>query len=91
MSDIFFICGNLFLRIARKTAKITKIRMGKNLLPHVILREEECLLLKNSKNLLHVFSKLRYAYFHIVLKFAHVLVLVKCIHANTVIKICIKK
>ena len=29
-----FICGNLFWRIAGKTAKIAKIRIRKNLVPH---------------------------------------------------------
>ena len=58
---IIFICGNLFLQIAGKTAKIAKIRTRKNCLPHGTSREEECLLLKISKNLLHVFSKLGYA------------------------------
>ena len=30
-------CGNFFLRIAKKTAKITKIGTHKNLVPHGIL------------------------------------------------------
>ena len=58
---IIFICGNLFLWIAGKNAKIAKIWTRKNFLPQGASREEECLLLKISKNLLHVFSKLGYA------------------------------
>ena len=34
--SVIFICGNLFLRIARKTAKIAKIRTRKNFVPHGI-------------------------------------------------------
>ena len=34
MSAVIFICGNLFLRIAGKTAKIAKIRTLKNFVPH---------------------------------------------------------
>ena len=48
-----FICGNLILWIAGKTAKIAKIRTRKNFLPHGILREEERLLLKISKHGIH--------------------------------------
>ena len=32
------VCGNLFLRIARKTAKIPKIRTRKNFVPHGSLK-----------------------------------------------------
>ena len=48
-----FICGNLILWIAGKTAKIAKIWTRKNFLPHGILREEERLLLKISKHGIH--------------------------------------
>ena len=51
----------LILRIAGKTAKIAKVRTRKNFSPHGTSKEEECLLLKIPKNLLHVFSKLGYA------------------------------
>ena len=34
MFAVIFICGNLFVRIAGKTAKITKIRNRKNFVPH---------------------------------------------------------
>ena len=33
---VVLFCGNLFLRIAKKTAKIAKIRTRKNLMPHGI-------------------------------------------------------
>ena len=33
---VILFCGNLFLRIAKKTAKIAKIRTCKNLVPHGI-------------------------------------------------------
>ena len=53
MWPVTSICGNLFLWIAGKTAKIAKIRTRKNFLPHGILREEERLLLKISKHGIH--------------------------------------
>ena len=31
---VIFICGNLFLRIAEKNAKLAKIRTRKNFVPH---------------------------------------------------------
>ena len=34
MFGVIFICGNLFLRIAGKTAKIAKIRSHKKFVPH---------------------------------------------------------
>ena len=34
MFAVIFICGNLFLRIAGKTAKNAKIRTRKNFVPH---------------------------------------------------------
>ena len=34
MFAVFFICGNLFLRIAWKIAKLAKIRTRKNFVPH---------------------------------------------------------
>ena len=34
MFAVIFICGNLFLQIAGKIAKIAKIRTGKNFAPH---------------------------------------------------------
>ena len=34
MFAVIFICGDLFLRIAGKIAKIAKIRTRKNFLPH---------------------------------------------------------
>ena len=37
MFAVIFICGNLFLRIAGKTAKIAKIRTRKNFVPHGII------------------------------------------------------
>ena len=36
MCAVIFICGNLFLRIAGKTAKIEKIRTRTNFVPHGI-------------------------------------------------------
>ena len=35
---VILFCGNLFLRIAEKTAKIAKIRACKNLVPHGVLK-----------------------------------------------------
>ena len=34
MFAVIFICGNLFLRIAGKTAEIAKIGIRKNFVPH---------------------------------------------------------
>ena len=35
---VILFCGNLFLGIAKKTAKIAKIRTRKNLVPHGMLK-----------------------------------------------------
>ena len=51
-------CDNFYLR---ELIFADRWKNRKNCLPHGTSREKECQLLKISKNLLHVFSKLGYA------------------------------